>query len=85
MSDDEYNALEFGKVIATLEAQNRVLAQMQSDIKRLFSMFDELHQQEMDRCKETTSKGGEWGREIIAAILGAVAYFVFDFFIHGGK
>ena len=31
------------------------------------------------------SKGGEWGREIIAAILGAVAYFVFDFFIHGGK
>ena len=90
MSDEEYSALEFGKVLATLQAQNVVLASMQADIKRLFSMFDELHQQENRRCKEAkaekeTMKPSDWGRELVVAILGAVAYFILDHFITGGK
>jgi hypothetical protein len=87
MSDEEYSALEFGKVLAGMEAQNKVLAQMQSDIKQLFSMIGDIQQQEAERCKEARAeaKGHDWGREIVIALLGALAYFILDHFISGGK
>jgi hypothetical protein len=85
MANDEYDALQFGKVLATLEAQNRVLAEMHEDIEKLFSMIHQMQQAESQRCRESKEKksAGEWGREIIIAILGAVAYFVFDSLMHG--
>ncbi len=85
MANDEYNALEFGKVLATLEGQNKVLAEMHEDIEKLFSMIHQMQQAETQRCRESKEKKSvsDWGREIIIAILGAVAYFVFDSLLHG--
>ena len=90
MSDEEYSALEFGKVLATLDAQNRVLATMQADIKTIFSLIADMQRAEAKKCEKDKAakenmKPSDWGRELVVAILGAVAYFILDHFISGGK
>ena len=85
--DDRYDAKEMGKVIATLEAQNKVLAEMHDDIEKLFSMIHAMQMAETERCRQAkvVDTGHDWGREIVIALLGALAYFILDHFITGGK
>ena len=87
MSDEEYNALEFGKVLARLDSQDRILSEVHLDIEKIFLMLHEMQQQEVRRCNETkgVNASHDWGREIVIALLGALAYFILDHFISGGK
>lgn len=86
MPNDQINNFEFGKVIARLDAQDRILSEVHSDIEKIFSMLYVMQQQETRRTSETPGmKPSDWGRELVVAILGAVAYFILDHFISGGK
>jgi hypothetical protein len=88
MPNDQINNFEFGKVIARLDAQDRILTEVHQDIEKIFSMLHVMQQQEANRCREQpkeSMKPSDWGRELVVAILGAVAYFILDHFITGGK
>lgn len=86
MPNDQINNFEFGKVIATLAAQDKILSEVHADIEKIYSMLYVMQQQETRRTGETPGmKPSDWGRELVVAILGAVAYFILDHFISGGK
>ena len=78
--EEKYSPLEFGKVLATLQAQNVVLASMQADIKQLFAMIGDIQQQEVERCRIETMKpvraDRDWLEILASALFGAVAYFI---------
>ncbi len=80
MPEEKYSPLEFGKVLATLQAQNVVLANMQADIKKLFDMVGNIQQQEVERCRHEVIKPAradrDWLEILASALFGAVAYFI---------
>lgn len=70
MGNADYDPERFGKVQATLEAQNAVLTDMRSDINRIFGMIYAMQ-------NNSTTGQSDWLKLIVAALLGgAVSYFI---------
>ena len=70
MGNADYDPERFGKVIATLDAQNVVLSGMRTDIDRIFSM---IYAMQIDSRKGQ----GDWLKLLASAMLGAaMTYFL---------
>lgn len=69
MGNNDYDPERFGRVLATLEAQNVVLAGLREDVNKIYGII----------YKMQTDKGNasfEWIKILASAVLGAVCYFI---------
>src|SRR5258708_32727764 len=66
---NDYDPERFGKVLATLEAQNAVLAGLREDVNKIYGIIYTMQ-------NEKRSIHNDWVKLFASAIAGAVAYFV---------
>lgn len=66
---NDYDPERFGKVIATLEAQNVVLSGMRTDIDRIFSMIYSMQ-------NESRRGQSDWIKLLVSAAIGAAITYL---------
>lgn len=79
-----FDAQEFGKVLARLDAQDRALGDLKQELHELTDNVNKLLRVTCADPRETKTKR-DWLEILSSAIFGAVAYFIFDHLIGGGK
>lgn len=70
-----FDAQEFGKVLARLDAQDRSLIRLEQDVHELTETLNQLKAMMCAAPREHKTKP-DWLELIVGAILGAVFYFI---------
>lgn len=66
---NDYDPERFGKVLATLEAQNNVLAGLREDVNKIYGIIYAMQQSK-------NSSSTDWIKLVATAILTAMTYFI---------
>lgn len=66
---NDYDPERFGKVLATLEAQNTVLAGLREDVNKIYGIIYTMQQSK-------NSSSADWVKLVATAILTAMTYFI---------